>query len=66
MALIAKLRLATVATAAFLFGLTGAQAQNFPAKPVKLIVPWAAGGPTDLVLRALADTTQKHLGQPVV
>jgi tripartite-type tricarboxylate transporter receptor subunit TctC len=43
-----------------------ARAQDFPAKPVTLIVPWPAGGSTDLAMRALADTTQKHLGQPIV
>lgn len=43
-----------------------AQAQNFPVKPVTLIVPWPAGGSSDLALRALADATQKHLGQPIV
>ena len=31
-----------------------------------LIVPWPAGGSSDLALRALADATQKHLGQPIV
>jgi tripartite-type tricarboxylate transporter receptor subunit TctC len=50
-----------------LAGLAGAaQAQNFPTKPVTLIVPWPAGGSSDLVLRALADAAQKHLGQPIV
>jgi tripartite-type tricarboxylate transporter receptor subunit TctC len=43
-----------------------AQAQNYPTKPVTLIVPWPAGGSTDLAMRALADATQKHLGQPIV
>jgi tripartite-type tricarboxylate transporter receptor subunit TctC len=43
-----------------------AQAQGFPAKPVTMIVPWPAGGSTDLVLRALANATQKHLGQSIV
>lgn len=43
-----------------------AQAQNFPTKPVTFIVPWPAGGSTDLAIRALADATQKHLGQPIV
>jgi len=43
-----------------------AQAQSYPTKPVTLVVPWPAGGSTDLVLRALADATQKHLGQPIV
>ena len=45
-------------------GLAGAQ--TFPAKPVTLIVPWPAGGSTDLVMRALASATQKHLGQSIV
>jgi tripartite-type tricarboxylate transporter receptor subunit TctC len=45
---------------------TPAQAQTFPSKPVTLIVPWPAGGSTDLAMRALADATQKHLGQPIV
>lgn len=44
----------------------GAQAQQFPARPVTLIVPWPAGGSTDIALRALAQATEKHLGQPVV
>jgi tripartite-type tricarboxylate transporter receptor subunit TctC len=43
-----------------------AQAQDFPTKPVTFIVPWPAGGSTDLAIRALADATQKHLGQPIV
>ncbi len=43
-----------------------AQAQNFPARPVTLIVPWPAGGTTDVRLRALATATEKHLGQPIV
>jgi tripartite-type tricarboxylate transporter receptor subunit TctC len=41
-------------------------AQDFPSRPVTLIVPWPAGGSTDLVMRALAEATQKHLGQPIV
>lgn len=43
-----------------------AQAQTFPAKPVTLICPWPAGGPTDLHLRKLGEIAAKHLGQPVV
>jgi tripartite-type tricarboxylate transporter receptor subunit TctC len=42
------------------------QAQDFPTKPVTFVVPWPAGGSTDLAIRALADATQKHLGQPIV
>jgi tripartite-type tricarboxylate transporter receptor subunit TctC len=43
-----------------------AGAQQFPTQPVRLIVPWPAGGASDLVMRALADATVKHLGQPIV
>jgi tripartite-type tricarboxylate transporter receptor subunit TctC len=43
-----------------------AQAQQFPAKPVTLIVPWPAGGSTDIYFRKLGEITQKHLGQNLV
>ena len=41
-------------------------AQDFPSRPVTLIVPWPAGGSTDLAMRALAASTEKYLGQPIV
>jgi tripartite-type tricarboxylate transporter receptor subunit TctC len=43
-----------------------AQAQTFPAKPVTLIVPWPAGGSTDIYFRKLGEVTARHLGQPLV
>src|SRR5215218_4789903 len=43
-----------------------AYAQPFPSRPVTLIVPWPAGGTTDIGMRALATATEKHLGQPIV
>jgi len=43
-----------------------AEAQTYPSRPVTLIVPWAAGGTTDVALRALATATQKHLGQTIL
>ena len=43
-----------------------ASAQNFPNRPVTFIVPWAAGGATDITIRALAEAASKHLGQPIV
>ncbi len=62
-----KRALAAVFAAVALLGLgVGAEAQNFPAKPVTMIVPWPAGGSTDLAMRALAEAAQKHLGQPIV
>jgi tripartite-type tricarboxylate transporter receptor subunit TctC len=41
-------------------------AQQFPAKEVSIIIPYAPGGATDLVFRALANSTQKYLGKAVV
>lgn len=43
-----------------------ASAQQFPAKPVTLIVPWPPGGSTDVTMRALAEATSKYLGQRVI
>lgn len=43
-----------------------ATAQAFPAKPIKLICPWPAGGSTDAVMRALAESASKALGGQVV
>jgi len=42
------------------------QAADFPEKEVQIIIPWAPGGATDLVFRAVAASTAKHLGQAVV
>lgn len=44
----------------------GAQAQSFPVKPIKLVIAFPAGGPTDITMRVLADNAGKILGQPVV
>ena len=44
----------------------GAQAQSFPAKPIKLVIAFPAGGPTDITMRVLADNASKILGQPVI
>lgn len=43
-----------------------AQAATYPAKPVKLVVGFAAGGPTDVVARAFADHASRALGQTFI
>jgi tripartite-type tricarboxylate transporter receptor subunit TctC len=58
--------LACALTAAFAAFASAAPAQDYPNRPVTLIIPWVAGGPTDIVVRAVAESAQKHLGQPIV
>jgi tripartite-type tricarboxylate transporter receptor subunit TctC len=43
-----------------------AAAQNFPSRPITMVVPYPAGGPTDTVARVLADRMKTPLGQPVI
>lgn len=43
-----------------------AQANNFPNKPIRILVPFAAGGTTDIITRAVSDTLGKELGVAVV
>src|SRR5215470_10889183 len=56
--------LAFVAT--LLLGAGVALAQDYPARPVKIIVPFAAGGPADVYARFLAQRLGDTLGQPFV
>ena len=39
---------------------------RFPDRPIRLIVPWTAGGPADTGFRIMADSVTRKLGQPVV
>lgn len=44
----------------------GANAQAYPARPLTMIVPYAAGGPTDTIGRTVAKRMEAELGQPIV
>ena len=53
-------------TAVVLLGATGAALAEYPEKPITVVVPFAAGGPTDKVARDLAEVLRKQLGQTIV
>ena len=55
---------AGVAALAAATGLAGAE--TYPSRPVTVIVPFAAGGPTDVTARIITDRMQRALGQPIV
>ena len=62
-------RLVLFAFAAMVVTLTGAAAQaqdKYPSKPIKIIVPYAPGGATDIVARILGEQMRQILGQSVV
>ena len=50
----------------FLQSIPHALAQAYPSRPVTLVVPFAAGGPVDVVARVLSEPMRKSLGQPVI
>jgi tripartite-type tricarboxylate transporter receptor subunit TctC len=45
---------------------SSAQAQTFPSRPVTMVIPFAAGGPTDVVGRIIGEQMARMLGQPVI
>jgi tripartite-type tricarboxylate transporter receptor subunit TctC len=45
---------------------SGANAQTFPNRPITLVCAFPPGGPTDQVMRAIAEAAGRHLGQPMV
>jgi tripartite-type tricarboxylate transporter receptor subunit TctC len=48
------------------FGLSGAAAQTYPSRNITMVIPFAAGGPTDTIGRLVAEAMSKSLGQTVV
>ena len=63
-----KRRLLAAAFAGFAALATAAPAlaQAFPGKPIKIVVPYAPGGPTDIVARIVGQKLSEQLGQPVI
>ncbi|WP_019996002.1 Bug family tripartite tricarboxylate transporter substrate binding protein [Aureimonas ureilytica] len=61
-----KAQVVVAALVAAAFVSAPAKAQDFPTKPVTLVVPFAAGGSTDLVARTVAQAMSTHLGQQVL
>lgn len=57
---------ALVGGAALAAAIPAAQAQNFPGRAIELVVPFAAGGGTDAMARAMSDASRTHLSQPIV
>lgn len=49
-----------------LLGATSAQADSYPSQPIRLVVPFGAGGVTDATARVFAEGLSRKLGQPVV
>jgi tripartite-type tricarboxylate transporter receptor subunit TctC len=47
-------------------GIGGAGAQDYPSRPITIVVPFAAGGPTDTLTRILAEPIRSAIGQPLV
>jgi tripartite-type tricarboxylate transporter receptor subunit TctC len=57
---------AVLCAAGSLASITLAQAQSYPNKPIKMVVPFPAGGPTDGMARIVSDRLGVVLGQSVV
>src|SRR5688572_15310908 len=55
-----------IAAVALAFAVTGAWAQTYPTKPIRIVVPYAAGGTSDILARQIGPELNKAWGQPVV
>ena len=56
----------SIAVAFLALAATLCHAQSWPTRPIKLVVPFPAGGPTDVLSRVVAERLSSHVKQPVV
>jgi len=61
-----KAQLIVCAIAVGLTATSPAAAQNYPVKPITIVVPFSAGGPTDTLARLMGEPMRKILGQPIL
>ena len=61
-----KKRIAAIVLAGMLASVSAGVAQDYPTRPITMIVPFAAGGPTDVVARIMAEGMRASLGQNVL
>ncbi len=59
-------KLLSRALALIVAGIANAAADTFPSRPISIVVPFPAGGPTDTLGRILADRMKQTLGQSVI
>jgi len=63
---VSKIRLIpAILITSLLFAATAAQTSDFPNKPITLVIPWAVGGSTDIIFRALCEAAQEIVGHPI-
>ncbi len=60
------LRIIAVALSAVLFGPLGVQAQAYPSKPIRFVIPFGAGSATDALARIVGQELEQTLGQPII
>jgi len=60
------MRVLSLALALFVAGVTSSMAENYPSRPITIVVPFPAGGPTDALGRVLADRMKRALNEPVI
>jgi len=55
-----------ILAATLLLAPTAGQTADFPKSPITMVIPWGAGGATDITFRALCEAAKKYLGQPII